>query len=351
MKAIDRYVENLPKLLICSDNKRIPVKSERWLPKQYALTKQYVVVNNPKYNRYITFDVDRSDGLFLWEMIGVPCPTLIVANKESHSSHYLYELINPLPERRLWSEKTNKLIEEFCQFYCCVLGSHKMILDQMQLSKNAMSDQWEVWGAGDNSGQYSVSELIEYAKLIPKITAKTEADKDGRNCYLFHSGRRYAYSIVKDCQTDIEFNNLLWAYMVYVNEVVISVQFPHKGKLESGEVTSTFKSTSSWVLDRRYNFQLVKKADVNYGALGLDPMGAGWKYEDSKVEVKNRQKLSAEYCHRTQKEKTQHAIWLGIQYCRNSGIEVTQKNVSIWSGVPLISVKRHWYQCFTNKTM
>jgi ribosomal protein L37AE/L43A len=352
MKSLERYVKNLPNVLVCSDNKKIPAKSDRWILKKYALNKPYLVVNNPKRNHYATFDVDTCDSLYLWEIIGVPCPTLIVANKDSHSSHYLYEFINPLPERRLWSEKTVKLIESFCKYYCYVLQSHKVIIDQMQLSKNAMSAQWETWGgSADNCGVYSVSELAEYIKPIPKTASKTEADQDSRNCYLFNNSRRYAYSIVKDCQTEIEFYNRLDAYMVSVNEIEIPGQFPNKGKLESGEVKSTFKSISGWVWGRRSNLQLMKKADVNYGALGLDPMGAGWKYEDSKVEVKNRQKLSAEYCHRTQKEKTQHAIWLGIQQCRETGLEVTQKNVSECSGVPLRSVARHWYQMFANKTM
>lgn len=352
MNSLERYEKNLPKVLICSDNKMIPAKSERWFSKQDAIDKRYVVANHPNRIFYIIFDID-SDGLFLWETLGVQCPTLIVYDVLTHRCHYIYELYNPLPARNLWSDKTVKLVKEVCEYYSDIFKSHKVITNQMQLSKNALFTQWGLMSAGDNCGVYSLSELAEPIKPIPQkrelITDTT--DKDSRNCYLFDTCRLYAYSVVKDCGTEAELFGLVYADLVHLNETAVRSQFPDKGVLGLSTINSTAKSISGWTWLNRSNFQLVRKAGVNYGAMGLPPMGKGWTKKDSTIEVKNRQKLSAEYCHRIQKEKTQHAIWLGIQYCRNSGIEVTQKNVSEQSGVSLRGVKEYWYQIFAGKTL
>jgi hypothetical protein len=336
MNSIERYIENLPSLLICSDTKAVPAKSERFLPKRYALDKPYVVVNNPKYNRYITFDVDSGDSLFLWDIIGVPCPTLIVANRDTHSSHYLYELLNPLPERRKWSEKTNRLVESVIKYYCWALGSHKAIIDQIQLTKNAVCSQWETFSAGDKCGQFSVSELAEYNQPLPKIAPRT-AEDIGRNCYLFNRGREYAYSIVKDCNSETELYNLLFAFLTHLNLTEIPNQFPGKGSLASGEVKDTAKSIAGWVWYRQSNFQHVKRV----GVMGFNPIDEGWSKEDSIAEIKNRQRLSAGYSNQVRKAKTQHAIWSGIQSCRDRGLEITVKNVSELSGVNISTVYRH----------
>jgi hypothetical protein len=335
--SLDRYKANLPHTVICSESKMIPVKAERFLPKRYALNKPYLVVNNPKRNWYFIVDVDRDDSLIWWDIAGLPCPTLIVVNKDTGRSHYYYELALPLPERSKWSEKTNRLIEAVIRYYCYALQSHKAIIDQIQLSKNAVCGQWETFGADDNCGLYSMSELAEYNKPLPKITKITEDDKDSRNCYLFNQGRKFAYSIVKDCNSEIEFNNRLEAHLLHLNAVVIPSEFPDKGSLEYGEVKSIRKSISCWVWTKRSNFQLVKSV----GVMGFNPIDETWLKEDSLTEIKKRQRLSADYTHQVRKEKTTNAIQSGVKSCRDRGMEITVKNVAELSGVNVRSVYRY----------
>jgi hypothetical protein len=339
--SLERYSYNLPKYVICSDNKRIPPKAERYLPKQYAQSKPYIVVNNPKYNHYIAFDVDREDSMILWEIIGIPGPTLVVQNKANYHSHYFYELGTPLPARDKRTASTNKLLDAVVEYYKFVICSHKAVVEQTQLSKNALCDQWGTYGSDGNCGIYTLSELGEYIKAIPRKRELPVDNKDSRNCYLFAQGRYYAYSIVKDCGSENELYGMVWAYLNQLNDNEIREQFSHKGVLGPGEMNDTAKSISRWVWDKRHNFGLLKPSNRNKGALGLNPMGSGWLKEDSEKEVKRRQRLGAEYCHRTQKEKTEHAIWLGVQQCKENGLEITAKNVSELSGINIRTVYRY----------
>ena len=70
-------------------------------------------------------------------------------------------------------------------------------------------------------------------------------------------------------------------------------------------------------------------------------MGSGWNYQDSKEEVKKRQKMGAEYSNKFRKEKTRHAILTGIQQCKQEGLEITTNNVSELSGVHIRTVQRY----------
>jgi len=349
MTSIERYQDNLPKFVICSDNKRIPPEAERYLPKQYALSKPYLVANNPKYNHYLIFDIDREDSMMLWDIVGIPSPTLVVQNIDNRHSHYLYELGSPLPARSIRTDKTKKLLGVVTDRFQLVLCSDKAIVDQMQLSKNPLCNQWETWGSGDNCGLYSLSELAEYSKPLPQKKLKatgTFADvAESRNCYLFRHGREYAYKIVKDCESENALLNIIGSYLNQLNDNDIrndiNNEFSKEGVLQRSEIKSIAKSISGWVWNNRQNFQLLRSSNKNLGALGLDPMGTGWKFEDSKAEVKNRQSLGAEYSNRIRKEKTQHAIWLGVQQCKEKGLEITTKTVSNQSGVPIRTVQYH----------
>ncbi|MDQ1252733.1 MAG: hypothetical protein QG646_1865 [Euryarchaeota archaeon] len=343
--SLERYGYNLPKYVICSDNKRIPPKAERYLPKQYAQSKPYIVVNNPKYSHYIAFDVDREDSMILWELIGIPAPTLVVQNKANYHSHYLYELQTPLPARDKRTASTNRLLDAVIEYYKFVLCSHKAIVEQKQLAKNALCDQWGIWGSDGNCGMFTLSELGEYTKAIPRRRelSKDTDGKDSRNCYLFNQGRYYAYDIIKNCDSENELFGMVWAYLNQLNdnEIREREEFSHKGVLLPGEIKDIAKSISRWVWDNRHNFGLLKPSNRNLGALGLAQMGKGWNYEDSKAEVKKRQRLGAEYCHRIQKEKTEHALWLGVQQCREKALEITTKNVSELSGINIRTVYRY----------
>ena len=343
MTSLERYNYNLPKFVICSNSKKIPTKAERYLPKQYAQSKPYLVVNNPKYSHYVVFDVDKENSMALWELVEIPGPTLVVQNKTNYHSHYLYELQVPLPAKDKRSDSTKKLLEAVIQYYKFVLMSHRAIIDQMQLSKNALCDQWKTRGSDGNCGIYTLSELAEYIKPIPQRREflKDTDDKDSRNCYLFNQGRYYAYDIAKDCGSENELFSMVWVYINQLNDNEIKEQFPNKGAIGLSEIRDIVKSISSWVWKHRYNFELLKPFNKNLGALGLTPMGSGWLKKDSIAEVKKRQRLGAEYCHRTQKEKTQYAIWLGVQQCKEKGFEITTKNISELSGIPIRTVYRY----------
>jgi hypothetical protein len=341
-KATERYKYNLPNFVISSDDKKRPAMDDRYQPKESALSKPYLVANNPKYNHYVIFDVDTSNSLTLWDSVGIPSPTLIVQNKENYHSHYYYELETPLPAKSKRSTPTQKLLEAVILYYKYALMSHHAVVEQMQLSKNAVSDSWETYGASDNCGIYTLSELAEYTKPIPK---KPELPKDvsceGRNDYLFNCGRYYAYSIVKDCESEGDLFGMIWVYLNQLNNNEINDIFTQKTSLSTGEVREITKSISTWVWDKRLKFCLLKPSNRNLGALGLDKMGSGWNYQDSKVEVKRRKSLGAEYTNKVRKEKTEHAIWLGIKMCQDQGIEITKLNVSKLSGVSLKTVYRH----------
>jgi len=280
--------------------------------------------------------------MILWDLVGIPGPTMVVQNTDNYHSHYIYELGIPLPVRSKRSDKTKKLLDAVTDYYKLILCSHKVIVDQMQLSKNALSERWATWGSGEDCGLFSLSELSDYIKFIPQKRVPKDINRDSRNCYLFNQGRYYAYDIVKDCGSENNLYGMVHVYLNQLNDDELKGQFPGEGVLSFSEVKDIVKSISSWVWDKRHNFSLLKSYGKNSGALGLDPMGSGWKYEDSRAEVKRRQSLGAEYCHRTQKEKTQYGIYLGVERCKERGLEITTKNVSELSGVSIWTVRRYY---------
>ena len=174
--------------------------------------------------------------------------------------------------------------------------------------------------------------------------SKDTDDKDSRNCYLFNQGRYYAYDIIKNCDSENDLFGMVWAYLNQFNdnEIREREEFSHKGVLLPGEIKDIAKSISRWVWNNRHNFGILKPStNKNVGVLGLNPMGSGWLKSDSEKEVKKRKRLGAEYSNQVRKEKTEHALWLGVQQCREKALEITTRNVSELSGINIRTVYRY----------
>lgn len=143
---LERFADYLPSLVIASDNKQIPKRSERYMPKEVGILKPYIVANHKRCIRFLTFDIDAEDSAFRWDSGRVATPTYNIINGESGHAHYLYEIRDTLPKRSLWSAKTQKKVNELVNGYKLAGGGSCHNLSNVGLQKS-------MFGALENHSQ------------------------------------------------------------------------------------------------------------------------------------------------------------------------------------------------------
>lgn len=167
----------------------------RILPKQVALRKSFIQPSHAYYQHSLIFDIDKPAAIvdLHYSMYGIPLPNFVTENPENGHGHFVYMLETPI-------YKTDASRIKPIQYAAAIERTLRFLLDadvcySGLMTKNPMSDRWRLHVLRQES--YTLNELAALLELnahqVKKPPLLDEAAGLGRNCYLFHHVRVWAY--------------------------------------------------------------------------------------------------------------------------------------------------------------
>ena len=193
---LDQFISTIPNKPYASDDLMYGVKI---YSKDAALRKVYLQPNHPYYLHNIVFDLDYSASLveILYSKTGIPLPNLIIENKENGRSHAVYQLKTPV-------FKTNASRRKPIIYLNAIQRTLQRVLDAdvnyaEMICKNPLHRKWRTNTLRQTP--YTLDDLANKLEIdwkqINKPIKQNEAVGLGRNCYLFHTARQWAYAAIR----------------------------------------------------------------------------------------------------------------------------------------------------------
>jgi len=190
--VLDHFINTIPKKPYASDDLMYGVKI---YSKDAALRKVYLQPNHPYYLHNIVFDLDYSASLveILYSKTGIPLPNLIVENKENGRSHAIYYLKTPV-------FKTDASRQKPIIYLNAIQRTLQHVLDADvnytgMICKNPLNERWRT--STLRQTPYTLDDLANKLEInyreVSKPVKLDDAVGLGRNCYLFHTVRHWAY--------------------------------------------------------------------------------------------------------------------------------------------------------------
>lgn len=194
--VLEHFINTIPNKPYASDDLIYGVKI---YSKDAALRKVYLQPNHPYYLHNIVFDLDYSASLveILYSKTGIPLPNLIVENKENGRSHAIYYLKTPI-------YKTDASRQKPIIYLNAIQRTLQRVLDADvnytgMICKNPLNDRWRTNTLRQTP--YTLDDLANKLDIDYREASKPVKLDDavglGRNCYLFHTVRHWAYVAIR----------------------------------------------------------------------------------------------------------------------------------------------------------
>lgn len=163
--------------------------------KSHAIKHAYIQPNHPNVCRWLVFDIDDPQALFVFSDKGLPRPQIIIKNPENGHAHYAYKLTKPVGEGGKSSTKALKYLSSVQHALRLALGADRSYGGN--LIKNPCHNAHMVYITGAKPS-YSLAELSEHLDLESYQPQEPANDEGyGRNCAVFEHVRHKAYPIAQ----------------------------------------------------------------------------------------------------------------------------------------------------------
>jgi DNA-binding CsgD family transcriptional regulator len=231
------YYDCLPPKPYCTNE----LGSLRILPRDMAITHNYIQHNRIDNLSWLVFDVDRPTAIFDWDDLHAPAPNFLVQNPENGHAHLFYGLETPVHMQYTANIKPIKYASAIEFALCKLLDADKGYSGL--ISKNPIAKKWSVF--------YYQPELYDLDWLagwlvLPKRAVHQESAKSyglGRNCSLFDATRLWAYSAIREPEYRNNFTLFSQAVSGFALEQnITSFSTP----LHNNEVGHIVKSVAKW---------------------------------------------------------------------------------------------------------
>lgn len=242
--TLDCFVNSIPKKPYASDDLAYGIKIHN---KETALLKAYLQPNHPYYLHNIVFDLDYEASLveILYSKTGIPLPNLIVENKNNGRSHAIYQLKAPVYKMDASRQKPIIYLNAIQRTLERVLDADVNYTGL--ICKNPLSERWRTNTL--RKSPYTLNELsnkleIDYREASKPLTVD-DAVALGRNCYLFHTARHWAYVAIRKHRGQT-YKTWLQSVFEYIQKLNEGITEP----LNFNEVKGISKSIARWVWKR-----------------------------------------------------------------------------------------------------
>lgn len=226
--------ESLPHKPYCTDE--LGVTYIR--PKNIAIKKKYLQVNQPKLVTYLIFDIDRQGGVLAWYDNGLLPPYWTSKNIKNAHAHIAYRLKIPVCTSDIAHLEPIRYLAAIESAMIERLKADRGFAGL--LTKNPLNPHWhnEFW----TEYEYTLDELAECLDLKGHPLRGHEASGLGRNCELFDSTRQWAYKAIREYWAPNYKRK--WSAAVYERVEALNSQF--NVPLPVSEVKAIAKSIANW---------------------------------------------------------------------------------------------------------
>ncbi len=242
------WVEHLPHRPYCTDDLGAGLRIR---PIERALAYRYMQHNPPAQAWSIVLDVDRricdpESLAYCWETKDPagPIPNAMAINRENGHGHLFYFLKAGVTRTQAGREAPLRYLAAVERALCTKMGADDRYVGLV--SKNLTHADWLVHSYHDH--HWTLGELAEYLDLDAANARRyvpdspEEAFQEGRNVYLFHTTRQWAYRAVKDYWAPNGLSQ--WQEAVTGHVRALNSLFPNP--LPESETRAIAKSIAKW---------------------------------------------------------------------------------------------------------
>jgi hypothetical protein len=209
---------------------------------------------------YFFFDIDRAEAVMAWHDANLPMPYWTAQTLKNGHAHICYKLEIPLCTSELASQKAISYAAKIQAGLANKLGAD--VGYSHLITKNPFHPDWRTTFWTERA--YTLDYLADFVDLPKKLSKKQEVLGLGRNCTLFDTVRKWAYTAVRAHRGGI--------YSIWLDEVTkqcLSVNETFLEALPYSEIKATAKSiaTYCWKKDA-YCYQEFIDRQTRKGKLG-----------------------------------------------------------------------------------
>ena len=251
------FYQKLPHKPYCSDDLGGGVIIR---PKRTAIQMQYIQHNPPCLVSSLVFDIDRPDAYFSWSDANLPPPHWIARNRQNSHAHMGYILSAPVCTSDNARQKAITYLAKIQRAYITALDADRGYSGL--ITKNPCHNAWETHLF--DVLPYDLGYLADFVELEELPTAPKEVSGLGRNCAMFDTARKWAYTAVRAHRGGV--------YNTWLEEVTKQCLSVNEAFLEAllySEIKATAKSIAEycWKKDA-YCYQEFVDRQSRKGAIG-----------------------------------------------------------------------------------
>ena len=229
------FFENLAHKPYCADDLLYGLQIR---PKKTAINMQYIQGNQPCMLHYFFFDIDRSDAVMAWHDANLPMPFWTAQTQKNGHAHICYKLEIPLCTSELASQKAISYAAKIQAGLANKLGAD--VGYSHLITKNPFHPDWRTTFWTERA--YTLDYLADFVELPKKLSKKQEVSGLGRNCTLFDTVRKWAYTAVRDYLH--HHSSLTWEKAVLTHLEALNGEFQEP--LPYSEIKATAKSIANY---------------------------------------------------------------------------------------------------------
>jgi hypothetical protein len=299
----------------------------RKVSKKYALGMKTIQLNGPRQKRYLCFDIDREHAGIAWQDANLPIPNLIIRNPRNGHAHLVWELAQPVWERRRDDDRSGEALP--VRYMNAVYRAMREALGADPaynglLVKNPLHPDWHT--ICGRLKPYTLEELSQNLDLTISEPTRLRDNQEGRNCTLFDSIRIWAYRAKSSYRNLVSFREATQIEIESLNDQL-------DNPLPDKELIGIVKSVSHWVWNNYTGSGRVTRR----GICNFDP----------NTPLEQRQKLGQSHTTWTRVNNTITKINLAIKHLINLGIKLTKTAIAKQAGLNRKTLYRHWNKIST----
>ena len=207
-------------------------------PKKTAINMQYIQGNQPCMLHYFFFDIDRAEAVMAWYDANLPMPYWTAQTQKNGHAHICYKLEIPLCTSELASQKAISYAAKIQAGLANKLGAD--VGYSHLITKNPFHPDWRTTFWTERA--YTLDYLADFVELPKKLSKKQEVSGLGRNCTLFDTVRKWAYTAVRDYLH--HHSSLTWEKAVLTHLEALNGEFQEP--LPYSEIKATAKSIANY---------------------------------------------------------------------------------------------------------
>ena len=207
-------------------------------PKKTAINMQYIQGNQPCMIHYFFFDIDRAEAVMAWYDANLPMPYWTAQTQKNGHAHICYKLEIPLCTSELASQKAISYAAKIQAGLANKRGAD--VGYRHLITNNPFHPDWRTTFWTERA--YTLDYLADFVELPKKLSKKQEVSGLGRNCTLFDTVRKWAYTAVRDYLH--HHSSLTWEKAVLTHLEALNGEFQEP--LPYSEIKATAKSIANY---------------------------------------------------------------------------------------------------------